>query len=81
MVIRDDTFGFKGLTKNEYEQMKKVFESNGLAIRVTEYHGSDDTYDVQAENPYQIHAKHFSHLSATQIHEYSLKDIKNYSRR
>jgi hypothetical protein len=66
------------LTKTQYEQLKAECLKNGIAIRVTAYHGNTDTYDVQMENPYQVYVKHFSHLSVSEINEKALQDIKNY---
>lgn len=81
MQIRNDNVnGFEGLTEMEYEQMTKMFKSNGIAIRMTAYHGDTKTYDIQFENPYQIYSKHFGNISASQIDEYARESMENYYR-
>lgn len=78
IINKNGISGFEGLTKDEYENMRSMFESNGISIRVTAYHGSENTYDVQFENPYQVYAKHYNHMNATQIHEKAQIDMQNY---
>jgi len=79
MIIRDDNVdGFAGLTTEEYKKIKTMFESNGIAVRVTAC--SNGTCDIQFYNPYKYNTMLFDNLKAKDIQKISLRDIVNYNR-